>query len=156
MSEPIMVGPGTPCMLCGGEYGEHADDCQFMTTRVSPGPSLAAPTGAGTATTGATGVNTGTYRGGLSGEAVAIPPSPAAPTAEQRAVNVTQDFYAKRYWGYDPNQHAEFEGLIAADIHAAERAAWERACEVAAQVAANHDGAEGLATAIRKIKEQGP
>jgi len=41
-------------------------------------------------------------------------------TAEERAATVVQDVYAKRQWGYDPNQHAEFETAIADAIRAAE------------------------------------
>jgi hypothetical protein len=37
-------------------------------------------------------------------------------TPEQRATLAVQDVYAKHAFGYDPNQHAEFETAIAAAI----------------------------------------
>ncbi len=41
-------------------------------------------------------------------------------TPEQRASTVVVEYHAKRAWGYDPNQHAEYESLIADAIRAAE------------------------------------
>ena len=63
-------------------------------------------------------------------------PPPIEPTATEAdraaasraAAEAVQDFYAVRCWGYDPNQHAEFETflanrILAGVLHERERAA---------------------------------
>jgi len=51
-------------------------------------------------------------------------------TEEQRAAGVVQDYHAKRCWGYDPVQHADYETLLAAAIREAVAAERERICHL--------------------------
>lgn len=65
-------------------------------------------------------------------------------TPEERARDVVMTYYAEREWGYDPNQHAEYEQRIAAAI----RAAVEQEREECASIAHRLGGYE-IAAAIR-------
>jgi hypothetical protein len=52
-------------------------------------------------------------------------------TPEELASLVVMEFYGKRAWGYDPNQHAEYERMIADAIRTAVAAERERCVKIA-------------------------
>lgn len=69
----------------------------------------------------------------------------------ERAAGVVQEFYSRRTWGYDPNQHAEFVGLIADAIRAAVETEREACAKAAEDSASLHLPGEevNLSTAAR-------
>ena len=84
--------------------------------------------------------------------------------AKRRAAELVQEYHGRRSWGYDPNQHAEYEQLIAAALLAAaregERSGAARIRERAAIEAETHDLVCGerdcIAADIRALDADAP
>lgn len=70
-------------------------------------------------------------------------------TPEQRAAEIVQNYHAKRAWGYDPNQHAEYEAAIAAAIRDAVAEEREECAKLAYIPGSPDDVAEYISEGIR-------